>query len=317
MTNSINRSSLLSYQELQTDPVHQLKQAVEKNLAIFEEIDPHKLYRELEAETEKLELLDYSRMLDSSEVENAFDNVKCLKMDAVKVGDGFLHANRILGKDGYTHIAAQAPQSAKSREKFWYTAFHTEGNLIIDLTNEGDLAFPPKGSPAIKLNYPKMGDEPVDFGSMNVRCISSTAEEKITISKYEVLNLGNASSTIVTRINYQGWEDHSGTSAEKLKDLLSLVDKHAKKETIPIVHCRAGVGRTGTFITARTLKHLAETSNEDGSPQVTRDNVEEQMREIILNGRKRRGPMFVQREEQMWTLVEFAENLIEPNEGNV
>ncbi|GAB3629506.1 Tyrosine-protein phosphatase YopH [Pandoraea terrae] len=109
-------------------------------------------------------------------------------------------------------------------------------------------------------------------------------------------------------VHVTGWPDHQSMPAEDIKSLIDvisdvrslhppLVDGHEavpgaiRRETpLPIVHCRAGVGRTGTLIGAMAL--LKDRT----LPLET----------IVTDMRLSRSPMMVQTKNQLNTLVDIA-----------
>ena len=113
----------------------------------------------------------------------------------------------------------------------------------------------------------------------------------------------------VLRVHYQGWVDYNGTSASELIKLIDHVDSYVEKGNDPnaplFVHCRAGVGRTGTFITARELKYLHDNETEE----INEENFVAWMKKLILSGRKQRGNSYVQMPEQMETILDVGNEL--------
>ncbi len=68
-----------------------------------------------------------------------------------------------------------------------------------------------------------------------------------------------------------------------------------------MLHCSAGVGRTGTVSTAvAVLKGIKEG-------EITKENYLKVIDNIILKGRSDRGPLFVQKVEQYKLIIELAE----------
>ncbi|KAI9797967.1 MAG: hypothetical protein M1833_005023 [Piccolia ochrophora] len=69
----------------------------------------------------------------------------------------------------------------------------------------------------------------------------------------------NGESRIVWHLLFEGWPDFAVPEFEERQALLELIKLSAEKNTTPenprIVHCSAGVGRSGTFI---ALDHLLE-----------------------------------------------------------
>lgn len=252
------------------------------------------------------------KVLDSDCVENAFEDVKlkCCRAGVVRLKTGeCLHANEV-SRYNMRHIASQAPQSALAKERFWKMAFRIPGGLIVDLTNQRDIV----NFPQLQGIYPEQG-QLLFFGPMQIKFVSAREEEHhVTVYKYEVepLRQGNEPqkrSRTVTRIHYQNWQDFSRTDADQIKNLISILDKEMQKqETHPIVCCKDGAGRTGTFITARMIKklfHIYQERQYPLSPQVLQDTIEE----IILDGRQCRGPWFVNNLSQIKTLLAFAATL--------
>ncbi len=153
------------------------------------------------------------------------------------------------------------------------------------------------------------------FGSMlvifeNKTLVLGKEDDSVKTVRYNYIVKEGATGVEknVSRLNFEGWEDYSGTSVDKLMELVEYVDATIENEfpgTIPIVHCRAGVGRTGTFVTARILMHLYKSGKLDKA------NFIETLFKIILKGREERGPMFVQRDSQLQTLIELGKKLLQ------
>lgn len=76
--------------------------------------------------------------------------------------------------------------------------------------------------------------------------------------KFKVTDLTTGESLNTTQLHYIGWPDHgvpSGDSSQEFKYLLDhfirfMVEKPGEKA---IVHCSAGIGRTGTTIALMTM----------------------------------------------------------------
>ncbi len=251
-------------------------------------------------------------------VHTAFADMKSPAQGAVKVPiqdpknsnqnvDAPLHANMLKLHDGSQCILTQVPTTSHTRELFYKNAALQPGNLIIDTTNGNDI----KKTPQISQIYPKLGATSAN-GSMTMKCTSEKTDGDIVISTYEVQEyklddkgkptkdpLGNPKT--VTRINFSGWEDFSGVDSKKLAGLIDAIDSHAKPGDVPIFHCRAGVGRSGTLATAWNMAHQIR----DGKLTTPKAALKE-MNASILDGRKDRGPYFVQTEEQLHDLMRFV-----------
>ncbi len=267
------------------------------------EVDCKQAFAILTQETRRLDI----PLVTKSECDHRFDDVMCPAETIVKVeiakGEGpqKLHANRVQMSDGKSYIATQSPPTPKAQELYWKMAME-HSSQIVDLTNKNDQ-LQTRSYPNLASTYPQnLGDTTI-FGSMTVTCIEQKQEGSFNFSKYRVTD-GQGTTKNIERLNYQEWQDFSGTSAEDLKRLIAHADKMQGQRAEPlVVHCRAGVGRTGTFITARTLSHQSNRLNAD--------NFMESTNKIILSGRQQRGPLFVQSEKQLMTLVAFGNELMQ------
>lgn len=78
----------------------------------------------------------------------------------------------------------------------------------------------------------------------------------------EFLLTDSAGTRTVRHYNFLSWPDHHvPESPEPLMELLNLVTSDPLYTAPPLVHCSAGVGRTGTFCVIDTILRLAKTTN--------------------------------------------------------
>lgn len=107
--------------------------------------------------------------------------------------------------------------------------------------------------------------------------------------------------------HFNQWPDYGVISLEQLNDLVALVERQHSSDHPILVHCRAGVGRTGTLITAVLMKEYIENN----IFSLSKDDLEQHLQWIIFHLRKQRGPLFVQTEEQYGLLREFSNEIWE------
>ena len=85
-----------------------------------------------------------------------------------------------------------------------------------------------------------------------------TIEDQYVIRKIKLYNKSTEKEKIVRQIHYNGWPDHGvpdvsdGKVFDSFNEMIELVDKYRDNNPV-VVHCSAGVGRTGTFITMYVL----------------------------------------------------------------
>lgn len=161
---------------------------------------------------------------------NNFSNV--LSSDETRVmlsDDTYINANFILDQ----YIATQQP-NVNTIDDFWQMVYETNCNLIINLCGDN--------------NYiPEKPHE--EYRKVNIETISFVDKENIQIRKINVIN--NTKSKIIYHITFKKWKDFDIPTEKDMKRLLMLVNTLEDKldtNCRMIVHCRAGIGRTGTFI---------------------------------------------------------------------
>nr|XP_022294926.1 receptor-type tyrosine-protein phosphatase kappa-like [Crassostrea virginica] len=159
----------------------------------------------------------------------------------------YINANYIKDSDEkIAYIATQGPKNSTIND-FWQMVWQENVTQIVMLTNlmEDDK---------IKCSqyWPESTDEEY-YGDIN---ISKCEERHFAFQVIRKFTLSNSEeSRVVTQHHYTKWPDH-GTP-----DPLSLVVFHShvlrtrsdNHEAPTIVHCSAGIGRTGTYIAFDSL----------------------------------------------------------------
>ncbi|XP_058126292.1 receptor-type tyrosine-protein phosphatase H-like [Anopheles ziemanni] len=147
--------------------------------------------------------------------------------------------------DGYTnrreYIATQGPFEETCYD-FWRMVFQYDVESIVMLIQ-------PSGEDKNKCcQYYPLLNRNMEYEDIEVRCtqeinLSFYCRRKFTVYK------GNVSK-IVSQYHFLDWLTQGcPTSPSNLIDFIKIVRRERKNNAIPlVVHCSAGVGRTGTFI---------------------------------------------------------------------
>lgn len=150
-------------------------------------------------------------------------------------------------------IAASAPVE-KSLPNFWEMIFQNKVTLIIMLCNIKEKT----------VVCEKYWDEEEEkqYGNVKVKQLSSSElGEKLVKRVFEVSYINNDEILTVTQLHHTNWPDDNAPSSEENDDIDLLLnstmehrrnkgnDESESKNPNPIlIHCSAGIGRTGTFI---------------------------------------------------------------------
>lgn len=262
--------------------------------------DVQDYYNELKEQTKTLTTI----YLDREAISHNFEDILCPKDTALTTSsEKGIHANLIEMPDGEKYITTQYPK--EDCEIFWELCLENS-NLIIDLTQPGykDQQECADGRRGFHPYYPKEKNAPLEYGNMKVSCKEKTLlEEGFVLYELNLTNQKTGATKVVHRLHYQKWQDFGGTSVDDLLKIATYMDQYAKGGETPVVHCAAGVGRTGTLITAKTMQSLHKKG------QLLNKNIWDDMKTVIMIGRRARGPMFVQKIEQMHTLFKICDAL--------
>ncbi len=249
-------------------------------------------FSEIEKKTETLTF----NYLNTAEVRHRFTNILCPEETAVLVDTIPLHANRIAMPDNRTYIATQAPLLTE-RERFWKMAFENNG-CVVDITTLND-----RTTGGVRGYSPYTPNQPEQYGDLTVTLKErNKVSSEFYISSYQVEI--NGEKKTVERLHFLGWKDFHGAGLEALQLVIDRIEPHLKQGLTPIIHCRAGVGRTGTLITILTLIELFRQGS------LTKHNLESVVEEVIMKGRECRGPGFVQTKNQFDTIMDYATTLL-------
>jgi netrin-G3 ligand len=183
-----------------------------------------------------------------------------LNSTSLEPGSDYINASFL---DGYrksnAYIASQGP-TASSIDDFWRMIWQYNVPTIVMVTRleEGRERL------VVKCNqyWPEAVSIPRLYGDIKV---TMTEEEEFAlycVRKFSVQEYGNEESTReVRQFHFVAWPDHG--VPEYATAILSFRQRvrqyHEKNDSGPmVVHCSAGVGRTGTFVTIDTNIQMIE-----------------------------------------------------------
>ncbi|XP_024140158.1 receptor-type tyrosine-protein phosphatase O isoform X1 [Oryzias melastigma] len=183
-----------------------------------------------------------------------FSRVKLVSMHNDEGAD-YINANYIPGyKHAKEYIATQGPLP-ETRNDFWRMVLQQKAPIIVMLTQCNERR-------RVKCDhYWPFTDEPVMYGEVGVEMLSQSESQEWITRKFRLEYADETQD--VLHLNYTSWPDHGVPTVNAIESILQfvhIVRQQANRTKDPIiVHCSAGVGRTGTFIALdRLMQHMRE-----------------------------------------------------------
>ncbi|MBA2367441.1 MAG: dual specificity protein phosphatase family protein [Candidatus Protochlamydia sp.] len=190
------------------------------------------------------------------------------------------HDNRITLADGtemsaslaqftedHHFIAAQAPFKS-NRHLFWQMILEKQINQIVMVTEFSESKNPKKELAypyfPLETNEKVLLENGLEISTIEKSILMSELEEFIEIRKINIQ--GDGINKIVTHYWYRNWLDD--TAPNKTDTIFALIkrveaDKGLLNSNSPIlVHCSAGVGRTGVFIALYYLMQIKKSKDQ-------------------------------------------------------
>ncbi|XP_072123606.1 phosphatidylinositol phosphatase PTPRQ isoform X2 [Mobula birostris] len=240
LTRPINKKSFLQHVE---------ELCVNNNLKFQEEF----------AELPKIgqELTSSDADLPWNQTKNRFANIKPYNNNRVKLmlepsvpGSDFINASYM---SGYLcpneFIATQGPLPGTVAD-FWRMIWETRSKSIVMLTHCFE-----KGRIRCHQYWPEDNKPVTVFGDIVITKLAENIQADWTIRELKIEKYGDC--MMVTHFNFTSWPEHGvpETSAALIHFAKLIRANRANDNTPIVVHCSAGVGRTGVFI---ALDHLIQ-----------------------------------------------------------
>lgn len=173
-------------------------------------------------------------------------------LDGTEMSASFIQFSN-LGPNYHNFIATQAPFQ-HNISIFWQMILEQEIDQIVMVTELVEIERPSRN---LACSYwpEKMGERMILDHGLEVTLIEesellSEFKEKIQIRKFNLL--GQGKDKIVTHYWYRNWIDNTApTQIQTISTLMDVVEQQKNdlgSNSPVLVHCSAGVGRTGAFI---------------------------------------------------------------------
>ena len=137
-------------------------------------------------------------------------------------------------------IATQCPLESTSQD-FWEMILENKTTIIITLCNLIE-----NGKVKCHQYWP---DKLKQFDNFSIILIKESLVMKNLVERIFSVTNGNQNH-IVTQLHFQGWPDHSVPLIDEMMIHYDYMFPKVKTGNNVVIHCSAGIGRTGTFISS-------------------------------------------------------------------
>ncbi|XP_010118604.1 PREDICTED: tyrosine-protein phosphatase non-receptor type 3 isoform X1 [Chlamydotis macqueenii] len=150
------------------------------------------------------------------------------------------------------YIATQGPLPHTCAH-FWQVVWDHKLSLIIMLTTLTE-----RGRTKCHQYWPDPPDV-MEYGRFRVRCHSEDCTIAYVVREMVITNVETEQQHTVTHLQYVAWPDHGvpDDSMDFLEFVNCMRPKRVENEPV-LVHCSAGIGRTGVLVTMETAMCLIE-----------------------------------------------------------
>uniref|UniRef100_A0A671KK46 Tyrosine-protein phosphatase n=1 Tax=Sinocyclocheilus anshuiensis TaxID=1608454 RepID=A0A671KK46_9TELE len=151
------------------------------------------------------------------------------------------------------YIACQGPLPNTCPD-FWQMTWEQGSSLVVMLTTQVE-----RGRVKCHQYWPNPSGS-ATYGGFQVSCQTEEGNSAFLVRDMNLTHIESGESRELTQIQYLAWPDHGvPDDSTDFLDFVALVrSKRAGKDEPVVVHCSAGIGRTGVLITMETAMCLME-----------------------------------------------------------
>ncbi|VDK58975.1 unnamed protein product [Anisakis simplex] len=191
---------------------------------------------------------------DKNKDKNRYKDVFCIDGTRVKLTypndeNDYIHANYVAVRENKKRfICTQAPKD-NTVEDFWRMVWQEKSKAIIMLCNITEC-----GKKKCEQYWPMNLQDTMNFGKLNIKNTKIIELEKIiSVTKLVVTEADESSQLEVEHIAWTSWPDR-GVPENYLACYRLL--QRVKDMNCIIVHCSAGIGRTGTIVSLEIANQM-------------------------------------------------------------
>nr|XP_034319182.1 receptor-type tyrosine-protein phosphatase alpha-like [Crassostrea gigas]XP_034319183.1 receptor-type tyrosine-protein phosphatase alpha-like [Crassostrea gigas] len=172
-----------------------------------------------------------------------YDHSRVILKDIWNEGENdYINANFMKDYNGQQmYIAAQGPKN-NTLTNFWRMIWQENVRFIVMLTNTIE-----NGKNKCTQYWPT-NEKILQVGPCKMKLLKEQVYAFYMYRKFTVQNTKSSEKRTITQFHYTAWPDHGTPEEIGLGQFHKAVTKRYQPGGLMLVHCSAGVGRTGTFI---------------------------------------------------------------------
>ena len=253
-----------------------------------------------------------SRLLDDNDL-CRYANIRCYKDNYVKISSPHkeINASWIHFPFENSFISAQAPL-LNTIDDFWTMCFDYNINIVIMLCNLEE-----NGKEKCAEYWENKKRDIYDStavpleSNFDIKYTTEQINDDIKIRNINIIdkNKEKDNKKIIKQIHYGGWPDHQSLDIQDVYGnilfMFNLVDNEIGHSPI-VVHCSAGVGRTGTFIALYNLyRDILNQIHDNNTKKITVNfmNLVRKLKEMRMH--------LVETEDQYNLIYKFVSKFLE------
>ena len=276
LNDSLEKRLPSKFKDISFDSFAQLKEDIEKSII---PIDPKKKFTSIcnkdNIQNEFLLLEYYEKnhflQLSKDNPKNRYTDIRTYDYNKVPLKTNeYINASFIHIPNENSFISTQGPIESSIND-FWEMIFEYDCKIILMLCNEIEggkkkcTEYWKSKNSIFKIEYKE--EKKKDLIIRN-----------ITLSKDKIIKN-------VTQIQYKGWPDHGIPKIEEAYNsfiyMINFINEYSQNCPV-VVHCSAGVGRTGTFLSIYNLLEEIEKKKNNQIIQFSIFNVVRKLKEMRM-----------------------------------
>ncbi|VDP10089.1 unnamed protein product [Soboliphyme baturini] len=167
------------------------------------------------------------------------------------------------------YIATQGPLP-NTVDHFWQMVWEQKVPTIIMLTDLFE-----SGLPKCYQYWPDV-NESLESKCLLISCIREEQLDKSVMREFSIIHVPTQQELTTTQLHFKGWPDHGAPrKPQHFLEFMALVNaarpesavgmvshdgSRSSRSPITIVHCSAGIGRTGVYVMVETLMKLLDAN---------------------------------------------------------